>query len=157
MHNVLDNIDELELNKIDLDTEYKKALKNPNFKAITKNLKLDESELKKYTSFLEEASLEYEHCKNCKNLLECKNKVEGFCYLPINNNGNLTFTYKPCKYKEVEVISGDTLWSIAKEENRNNAYYEGKDIRYVVYEIDKLNNIGNNILREGDKIKVPVI
>lgn len=61
------------------------------------------------------------------------------------------------KYKEVEVISGDTLWSIAREENRNNSYYEGKDIRFVVYEIDKLNNIGNNILKEGDKIKVPTI
>lgn len=61
------------------------------------------------------------------------------------------------KYKEVEVICGDTLWSIAREENRNNAYYEGKDIRYVVYEIDKLNNIGNSVLREGDKIKIPTI
>lgn len=61
------------------------------------------------------------------------------------------------RYKEVEVINGDTLWSIAREENINNAYYEDKDIRYVVYEIDKLNNIGNNILREGDKIKVPII
>lgn len=61
------------------------------------------------------------------------------------------------KYKEIKVISGDTLWSIAREENRNNSYYEGKDIRFVVYEIDKLNNIGNNILKEGDKIKVPTI
>jgi len=61
------------------------------------------------------------------------------------------------RYKEIEVISGDTLWSIAREENRNNAYYDGKDIRFVVYEIDKLNNIGNNILREGDKIKIPTI
>ena len=69
MHNVLDNIDELELNKIDLDTEYKNALKNSNFKAITKNLKLDESELKKYTSLLEESSIEYGNCKNCKNCL----------------------------------------------------------------------------------------
>ena len=68
MHNVLENIDEPLINKIDLDTEYKNALKNSNFKEITKNLKLDESELKKYTSLLEESSLEYEHCKNCKNL-----------------------------------------------------------------------------------------
>ena len=45
MHNVLENIDALELNKIDLDTEYKNALKNTNFKAITKNLKLSDDEL----------------------------------------------------------------------------------------------------------------
>lgn len=61
------------------------------------------------------------------------------------------------QYKEVEVIKGDTLWSIAGEENRNNAYYEGKDIRFIVYDIDKLNNIGDSILREGDRIKVPTI
>ena len=103
MHNVLENIDELELNKLDLDSEYKEALKNPNFKAITKNLKLDSNELKKYTSLLEESSKEYEQCKNCKNLLECKNKVEGFCYLPINNNGSVSFVYKPCKYKEANI------------------------------------------------------
>ena len=112
MHNVLDNIDELELSKIDLDTEYKQALKNPNFKAITKNLKLKDDELKKYTSLLEESSNEYGNCKTCKNLLECKNKVEGFCYLPINNNGNLVFTYKPCKYKEIQVNKNKHLDNI---------------------------------------------
>ena len=70
-----------------------------------------------------------------------------------------TYSYSSgdVKYKEIEVINGDTLWAIAKEENRNNAYYEGKDIRFVVYEIDKLNNIGNSILREGDRIKVPTM
>ena len=112
MHNVLENIDELELNKIDLDTEYKSALKNPNFKTITKNLKLDDNELKKYTSLLEDSSIEYGHCKNCKNLLDCKNKVEGFCYLPINNNGNLIFTYKPCKYKQVQANKNKHLENI---------------------------------------------
>jgi len=112
MHNVLENIDELELNKIDLDSEYKQALKNPNFKAITKNLKLSDNDLKKYTSLLEESSNEYEHCKNCKNLLECKNKVEGFCYLPINNNGSVSFVYKPCKYKEVSINKNKHLNNI---------------------------------------------
>lgn len=100
MHNILENIDTDELQKLDLDTEYKKALSNPSFKAITKNLKLSDDELKKYTSIIEECSIEFDHCKNCKSLLECKNKVEGYCYLPINNNGDIAFTYKPCKYKE---------------------------------------------------------
>jgi len=112
MHNVLENIDEHELNKIDLDIEYKKALKSSDFKTITKNLKLDDDELKKYTSLLEESSVEYGHCKNCKNLLDCKNKVEGFCYLPINNNGTLTFTYKPCKYKQIHVSKNKHLENI---------------------------------------------
>lgn len=101
MHNILNDIDTDELQKIDLDTEYKKALSNPNFKAITKNLKLSDEKLKQYTSIIEECSNEFEHCKNCKSLLDCKNKVEGYCYLPINNNGDVAFTYKPCKYKQV--------------------------------------------------------
>ena len=153
MHNVLKNIDELELNKIDLDTEYKNALKNSNFKAITKNLKLDESELKKYTSLLEESSLEYEHCKNCKNLLECKNKVEGFCYLPINNNGNLTFTYKPCKYKEAEAKKNKHLENIkyfntpeyVKDANLDNIYKTDKNrFKVINWLMDFLDDFENN-------------
>lgn len=112
MHNVLKDIDELELNKIDLDTEYKQALKNSNFKAIVKNLNLSDNELKKYTSLLEESSIEYVHCKNCKNLLDCKNKVEGFCYLPINDNGNLSFVYRPCKYKTAYINKNKYLDNI---------------------------------------------
>ena len=100
MHNVLENIDNIELSKFDLDGEYKKAKSNPNFKAIIKNLKVSDDELKNYTSILEESSSEYENCMNCKNLLECKNKVEGFCYIPVNVDGKLNFTYQPCKYKE---------------------------------------------------------
>ncbi len=99
MHNVLDDIKSNEL--IDLDEEYLKSLNNPNFKAITKNLKINKDELKKYTSILEECGEEFEHCKNCKGLLDCMNKVEGFCYLPVNVNGSLSFEYKPCKYKEI--------------------------------------------------------
>lgn len=101
MHNVLEDMDIEELGKIDLDTEYKNAKENSNFKAIIKNLKISENELKKYTSILEECSKEYEHCKNCKGLLDCLNKVEGYCYLPVNVDGNLNFTYRSCKYKQV--------------------------------------------------------
>lgn len=101
MHNILENIDNEKLKKIDLDTEYKRAESNPTFKEITKNLKICDDELKKNTSIIEECSLEYEHCKKCKGLFECSNKLEGYCYLPINFEGNLSFTYKPCKYKQV--------------------------------------------------------
>jgi primosomal protein DnaI len=98
MHNVLENIKENI--EIDLDTEYSEALKDPNVKAIVKSLKIKDDELKKYTTLIKESACEYEHCKNCKSLLDCKNKVEGYCNLPINVDGNIAFTYKPCKYKE---------------------------------------------------------
>ena len=97
MHNVLENIKYKETN---LDEEYEKAKANPNFKMILKNIKLKDSELKKYTSLLEESAEEYSNCKNCKSIHECKNKIEGCCFIPINYEGNLTFTYMPCKYKK---------------------------------------------------------
>ena len=158
MHNVLDNIDELELNKIDLDTEYKNASKNSNFKAITKNLELDDNELKKYTSLLEESSLEYEHCKNCKNLLDCKNKVEGFCYLPINNNGNLSFVYKPCKYKEAHIIKNKHLDNIkyfntpeyVKDASLENIYYTDKNrIKVINWLMDFLDDFEEGKICKG--------
>ena len=101
MHNVISDLEMKNENITDLSLEYKNALLNTEFKQLVKSLKMDESELKKYTSIIEECSKEYKNCKNCKNLLECKNKVEGYCYLPINVNGNLNFTFKPCKYKKI--------------------------------------------------------
>ena len=59
------------------------------------------------------------------------------------------------KYKEEYVCAGDTLWSIAQEELENNKYFEGKDIRYVVNELKKVNNLANANLNEGDKLKIP--
>lgn len=59
------------------------------------------------------------------------------------------------KYKEEYIYAGDTLWAIAKEELENNKYFEGKDIRYVVDELKKVNNLSNSNLSEGDKIKIP--
>ena len=101
MHNVISDLEMKNENITDLSLEYKNALLNTEFKQLVKSLKMDESELKKYTSIIEECSKEYKNCKNCKNLLECKNKVEGYCYLPINVNGNINFTFKPCKYKKI--------------------------------------------------------
>lgn len=110
MHNVLEDMKNIE--KVDLDVEYKNASKDTNFKTITKSLKLKDEELKKYTSILEECSIEYDHCKNCKGIIECKNKVEGYCYLPVNDHGNLNFTYRPCKYKQALVKKNKHLENI---------------------------------------------
>ena len=101
MHNVINDMELENTQNISLEDEYEKALLNPEFKAITKSLKIDSLILKEYTSIIEECSLEYKNCKNCKNLLDCKNKIEGYCYLPVNIDGKVNFTYKPCKYKKV--------------------------------------------------------
>lgn len=109
MHNILNDM-EKEV-KTDLDLEYKNALKNPNFKEIVKSLNLSSEVLKKYTSLIEESSKEYEHCKNCPGLFNCLNKMEGYCYLPVNIGG-ISFTYKPCKYKIAMMKKNSHLSSI---------------------------------------------
>lgn len=53
------------------------------------------------------------------------------------------------------VYEGDTLWSIASLEQENNAYYEGKDIRYVINDIKYINNLKISSLYEGMKLKIP--
>ena len=55
------------------------------------------------------------------------------------------------KYKTVQVYSGDTIWSIAKENNHKN-----KDIRQYIYEIRKINNLNSINIKPGDTIKIPI-
>lgn len=83
-----------------LDSAYEEALQKENFKKFVSKIKLKREELKKYTSLLEESEREYSNCQNCKGLLECKNKLEGFAYLPKLNNRTLDFSYRACKYKK---------------------------------------------------------
>ena len=71
---------------------------------------------------------------------------------------NISFSKGEIKTKTLYVSSGDTLWSIAKEEQENNLYYEDKDIRDIIYQIRKLNNLENNRnLTEGQKLIINYI
>lgn len=58
-------------------------------------------------------------------------------------------------YKNYTVSSGERLWDIAEEELESNTYYEGEDIRQIVYEIQKDNNISSKIY-EGQTIKIRI-
>ena len=84
-----------------LEASYKQALdSNSTFKKITQNLNLPSSYLMKYTSSLEESAKELDHCKGCKNIIECPNSYTGHVYYPNVLNDNLVFDYVPCKYKK---------------------------------------------------------
>lgn len=79
--------------------------------------------------------------------------VMGFIMLLFICFSNISFSKGEVKTKTIYVSSGDTLWTIAKEEQENNSYFEDKDIRDIIYQIKKLNNIQNNSnLIEGQKI-----
>ena len=81
-----------------LRNSYATAYKNPKFKALINNLKVKEDIAIKYTSKLEETVEELTNCDGCKNLLCCKNKIEGYVYFPVFKNDKLIFSYKACKY-----------------------------------------------------------
>lgn len=66
-----------------------------------------------------------------------------------------TYSNVETKYKEEYIYAGDTLWTIAQNELKNNKYFYGKDIRYVVDELKNINNLSSSSLREGEKIKIP--
>lgn len=83
-----------------LETSYKEALKDDTFKKIVDELDFDKKMLMKFTSVLQDCSIELKNCQNCKNILECKNKLTGYCYLPLKVDNNLNFNYEACVYKK---------------------------------------------------------
>ena len=68
---------------------------------------------------------------------------------------NITYSYNNLKYKTVYVTQGDTLWKIAEVEQKNNPYYEDKDIRDIVYDIKTTNNLNVSNLNVGQELKIP--
>lgn len=70
---------------------------------------------------------------------------------------NISFSHGENNYKTIYVSNGDTLWSIAKEEQENNAYYEDKDIREVVNNIKTVNKLNSSDLSSNQKLVIPCI
>lgn len=71
---------------------------------------------------------------------------------------NISFSKGEVKTKTIYVSSGDTLWTIAKQEQENNIYYEDSDIRDIIYQIKKINNLKNESnLMEGQKLLIKYI
>ena len=71
---------------------------------------------------------------------------------------NISFSKGEIKTKTIYVSNGDTLWTIAEQEQEKNVYYEDKDIREIIYQIKKLNNLKNDSnLSEGQKLLLKYI
>lgn len=64
-----------------------------------------------------------------------------------------SFSKGEVKTKTIYVSNGDTLWTIAEEEQETNSYYQEKDVRSIIHEIKKLNQLPNNSnLTVGQKL-----
>lgn len=87
---------------LDLKRSYMDACSNKEFKEFVETLPINEDILIKYTSKLEEASLEYHNCKKCKGLYSCKNKILGYKYSPEKENDMINFSYIMCDKKKKE-------------------------------------------------------
>ena len=88
------------INDKDLLENFNKSLKDEKFKKLIEKINLPYEELSKYTSILEDCSVEYNNCLNCKNIMECKNQVKGHAFLPEVEDGKLKFGYKMCRKQE---------------------------------------------------------
>lgn len=83
-----------------LEENFNIEMEDDTFKQIVKGLNLSREELIKYTSRIKDSALELKNCKNCKNIMECKNTMCGYVYYPSILQDNLVFSYVPCKYKK---------------------------------------------------------
>ena len=66
-----------------------------------------------------------------------------------------SYSHQEIASKNITVISGDTLWTIAKNEQENNSYYEGKDIRDIIQSIKNNNNLTDSNLKIGQILEIP--
>lgn len=67
-----------------------------------------------------------------------------------------TLSFNERNYKIIYVSSGETLWEIAENEQKNNGYYKNKDIREVVYSIKNINKLDNSNLYDGQELLIAI-
>ena len=106
--------------KTKLSHSFQDACSNKSFKDFVYGLNIKEDILMKYTTQLEEALEEYENCKKCKSLDNCKNKIKGYSYTPTTNEKTIIFSYDACpkllkKEKEESYKQNLDLYEMPKE------------------------------------------
>lgn len=103
MKKITEEIKNMSLNtdmEYSLKDEYIKSLKDSDFKELVSNLSMVEEDLMKYTSKLQETSVEHAYCRDCKGITECKNNITGFAFTPYVDGKKLVFSYDICRYNK---------------------------------------------------------
>ena len=68
-----------------------------------------------------------------------------------------TYSYTVPEYITRYVTSGETLWSIAKEQVNENEYYSNKDIRYIIEDLKQINDLTKSDLKLNQELKIPTM
>ncbi len=107
-------------NLTDIEIEYFKENKDPEFKKFTSSIDLKDEYLMKYTSSLKQCFNESENCIKCKGLDHCKNEVKGCIYTPFIVDKNLIFSYKTCKFEnkllsDIQYVKEGYIFGVSKE------------------------------------------
>ena len=93
--------------------------------------------------------------KNKKKFIRSILVVIGIMISIIFFTAGISYSHKEVEYKQVSVSSGDTLWAIAKVEQEENIYYQGKDIRDIIQDIKKVNNLQTASLKVNQTLEIP--
>ena len=68
-----------------------------------------------------------------------------------------TLSHKEVEYKIICVSEGDTLWNIAKDNQKFNDYYKDKDVRYIINDLMKVNNLNNSNISINQELLIPIV
>ena len=68
-----------------------------------------------------------------------------------------TLSHKQVEYKTIYVSQGDTLWNIAKSNQVNNEYYKNKDVRFIINDLIRINNLDSSNINVDQELLIPVI
>ena len=96
MEKVLDKVKENNL-KEKLQENYEKNYKD-EFKEIADSINKPIEEKIKNTSIIKKCAQELKNCNQCKSIFDCKNKIQGYRYMPIDNT--LDFGFVICNFKK---------------------------------------------------------
>lgn len=80
--------------------------------------------------------------------------IFALCFILLNGQ-NKASSEEIQSYKVITVTNGDTLWSIAQNEQAENDYYKDFEIREIVYNIKNVNNLKNSNLTVKQNLKIP--
>ena len=95
--------------------------------------------------------------KNFKKFVRSILIILGMSIIIVLLIGKASYSSKNVEYKTISVSQGDTLWNIAKSNQLSNTYYKGKDIRYIINDLIKINNLENSDLNIDQELTIPTI